>query len=216
VRWRRRSQTARTQIDRRSSAVRTAETELPLFPLRTVLLPGGALALRVFEARYVDMVARCLRGENRFGVVAIREGLEVGAATSYDVGTAAEIVDWHQEPGGLLGILAMGREEFRILESRRAPDGLYVGRVAWLAALDPAPLPAEHAFLADLLRRVLAPLPLYRDLPTALDDATWVAARLIELLPLALALKQTLLETRDTAERLAQLATALEAEHGAQ
>ncbi len=75
-------------------------SELPLFPLQTVLLPGGKLALRVFEARYLDMVARCLRGANRFGVVAIREGAEVGAATTYDRGTSAEIVDWHQEPGG--------------------------------------------------------------------------------------------------------------------
>ena len=93
-------------------------SELPLFPLQTVLLPDGLLPLRVFEPRYVDMVARCLRGANRFGVVAIREGAEVGAATTYDYGTSAEIVDWHQEPGGLLGILAVGREEFHY--SRRA------------------------------------------------------------------------------------------------
>lgn len=193
-----------------------AESELPLFPLQTVLLPGGTLALRVFEARYVDMVARCLRGENRFGVVAIRQGLEVGAATAYDVGTAAEIVDWHPEPGGLLGIRATGREEFRVLESHRAADGLYVGRVTWLEALRPTALPPEHAFLAELLRRTLAPLPLYREVPTAYEDATWIAARLIELLPLALARKQALLEMRDTAERLAHLAAALQAEQRSQ
>jgi Lon protease-like protein len=107
-------------------------SELPLFPLQTVLLPGGRLALRVFEPRYVDMVARSLRGANRFGVVAIREGAEVGAATTYDHGTSAEIVDWHQEPGGLLGILAAGREPFRVAGIRREPDGLYVGSVEWL------------------------------------------------------------------------------------
>lgn len=189
------------------------ETELPLFPLQTVLLPGGMLALRVFEARYLDMVARCLRGANRFGVVAIREGLEVGAATSYDAGTAAEIVDWHQEPGaGLLGIRAAGREEFRLVGTRRAADGLYLGQVAWLASPPPAPLSAEHAPLAALLRRMLEPLPLYRDAPLAFDDATWVAARLIELLPLALGRKQALLELRDTSERLAYLAEALSAD----
>ena len=107
-------------------------SELPLFPLQTVLLPDGLLALRVFEARYVDMVARCLRGANRFGVVAIREGGEVGAATTYDHGTSAEIVDWHQEQAGLLGILAAGREPFRLLATRRERDGLYVGSVEWL------------------------------------------------------------------------------------
>lgn len=191
----------------------TPESELPLFPLETVLLPGGLLALRVFETRYVDMVARCLRGSNRFGVVAIREGREVGTATTYDVGTAAEIVDWHQEGPGLLGIRAVGREEFRLVESRREPDGLYVGRVAWLAPLDSAPLPAEQVFLADLLRKALASSPLYRGTATHFDDATWVAARLIELLPIALARKQELLETRDSSERLRRLIAELEAEH---
>jgi Lon protease-like protein len=173
------------------------------------------LALRVFEARYVDMVARCLRGRNRFGVVAIREGQEVGTATFHDVGTAAEIVDWQAEPGGLLGIRAAGREEFRILASERAPDGLYVGQVAWLPAIEPMALPAEHALLADVLRRVFALSPPHRELAAAFDDATWVAARLIELLPLSLASKQALLTTRDTAERLRELATALDAERGA-
>ena len=88
--------------------------ELPLFPLQTVLLPEGRLALRVFEARYLDMVAQCLRGTNRFGVVAIREGAEVGEASTFDYGTSAEIVDWSQEPGGLLWIVAVGRPPLRL------------------------------------------------------------------------------------------------------
>lgn len=187
----------------------SAETELPLFPLQTVLLPGGVLALRVFESRYLDMVARCLRGANRFGVVAIRQGLEVGAAVTYDAGTAAEIVDWDQHTAGILGIRALGREEFRLLALRREPGGLYVGRVAWLPPLPGAALPAEYAPLAALLRRILEPLGLYRDTPTAFDDALWVVSRLIELLPLGLAVKQSLLETRDVTQRLARLAAAL-------
>src|SRR5690554_6125759 len=106
--------------------------DLPLFPLQTVLLPGGRLALRVFEPRYLDMVARCLRETNRFGVVAIRDGAEVGAATTHDYGTSAEIVDWDQGPQGMLGIVAAGREPFRLVASRRQADGLYVGTVEWL------------------------------------------------------------------------------------
>jgi Lon protease-like protein len=183
--------------------------ELPLFPLQTVLLPDGRLALRVFEPRYVDMIARCLRGANRFGVVAIREGAEVGAATTYDFGTSAEIVDWHQEPGGLLGILAAGREPFRLLQSRREPDGLYVGTVAWL---EPSPLrrlSPEHEPLAELLRRLIEPLPLYRGAAPSFDDAAWVGGRLIELLPLELAFKQSLLELTDPERRLERLAAAL-------
>jgi Lon protease-like protein len=183
--------------------------ELPLFPLSTVLLPGGPLALRVFEPRYVDMVARCLRGANRFGVVAIREGAEVGAATSYEFGTSAEIVDWQREENGLLMIVAQGRDSFRVLTTRRQDDGLYVGRVEWLEPLPPAELPSIHAPLAALLRRLVASLPLYAGLPHKLDDAVWVGGRLIELLPIALPRKQALLELRDAAARLDQLAAAM-------
>jgi hypothetical protein len=183
--------------------------ELPLFPLGTVLLPGGPLALRVFEPRYVDMVARCLRGENRFGVVAIREGAEVGAATSYEVGTSAEIVDWQREENGLLMIVAHGRDAFRVLQTRRQDDGLYVGSVEWLEPLPPAELPSVHSPLAALLRRLVEELPLYRALHPKFDDGVWVGSRLIELLPLALPRKQALLELCDAAERLEQLAAAL-------
>ena len=184
-------------------------SELPLFPLQTVLLPDGLLALRVFEARYLDMVARCLRGSNRFGVVAIREGAEVGAATTYDFGTSAEIVDWHQEQGGLLGILAAGREPFRLLETRREADGLYVGSVDWIESMPPQKLEPAHEPLAALLERLVEPLPLYRDVAAPFDDAAWVGGRLIELLPLELSFKQSLLELRDPAARLDRLAAAL-------
>jgi Lon protease-like protein len=184
-------------------------SELPLFPLQTVLLPGGRLALRVFEARYLDMVARCLRGANRFGVVAIRQGGEVGAATTYDVGTSAEIVDWHQEQGGLLGILAVGRTPFRLVGSHRQLDGLYVGEVVWIDPLPPHPLLPEHEPLAALLERLIEPLPVYRGVADAFGDAVWVGARLIELLPLELEIKQGLLETANPAERLERLAAVL-------
>lgn len=184
-------------------------SELPLFPLQTVLFPDGRLALRVFEPRYLDMVARCLRGENRFGVVAIRQGAEVGAATTYDTGTSAEIVDWQQESGGLLGIVVTGRARFRVRATRRERDGLYVADVDWPSPVPPQPLPPEHRPLAALLERVLEPLPLYRGVALALDDAGWVGGRLIELLPLGLAFKQSLLETEDAAQRLDRLAAAL-------
>jgi uncharacterized protein len=186
-----------------------APEELPLFPLKTVLFPGGPLALRIFEPRYLDMVARCLRGKNRFGVVAIRDGAEVGVATFHDVGTAAEIVDWHQESGGLLGLRAVGRESFRLEASRREPDGLYIGRVAWLPEPAAVPLPPQRAPLVTLLRGLIDQAAGYRDLPRAFDDAGWVAARLAEILPLSPARKQALLETADPLARLEQLAAAL-------
>ena len=187
-------------------------SELPLFPLQTVLCPEGRLALRVFEPRYLDMVARCLRGDNRFGVIAIREGAEVASTTTtYDVGTSAAIVDWQQESGGLLEIVAAGRTPFRLRATRREPDGLYVADVDWFEAAPPQPLPAQHAPLATLLARLLESLPLYRGVEPALDDAVWVSSRLIELLPVGLELKQSLLETEDASQRLERIAAALKA-----
>jgi hypothetical protein len=185
--------------------------ELPLFPLQTVLFPGGPLDLRIFEPRYLDMVARVLRADNRFGVVAIRSGSEVGAAETFAVGTSAEIVDW-EDTGGLLAIRTLGRESFRIEDSSRRSDGLYVGRVAVLDELPSTPLPAEHAKLATLLRTLLAQLPAYAGIATAYDDATWVGARLAEILPFAVSLKQAVLEARDPRERLERIAAALSAE----
>ena len=63
---------------------------LPLFPLNTVLFPGGLLPLRVFEARYMDMTRECLKAEQPFGVCLIKDGKEVGTpANPEPVGTLA-------------------------------------------------------------------------------------------------------------------------------
>ena len=82
--------------------------EVPLFPLHTVLYPGGPLPLRVFEARYLDMISHCLKSETNFGVVLIREGKETGPVTMHEVGTLARITDWYQGSDGLLGVTAIG------------------------------------------------------------------------------------------------------------
>jgi hypothetical protein len=185
--------------------------ELPLFPLQTVLFPGGPLSLRIFEARYLDMIASVLRGDNRFGVVAIRAGSEVGEAETFTVGTTAEIVDW-QDVGGLLAITAVGRDSFTIEESSRRPDGLYVGRVAFLEEPPATPLPPEHSQLKSLLKTLLAELPSYARVATGYDDAAWVGARLAETLPFTLVLKQSLLETRDARARLDKIAAGLRAD----
>jgi Lon protease-like protein len=183
--------------------------ELPLFPLKTVLFPGGFLALRIFEPRYLDMIARVLRGDGRFGVLAIRSGSEVGEAETFDVGTTAEIVDWDRQPDGLLGISARGCDSFRLEHATRQGDGLYVGRVALLETLPPVRLPEEHAALAGLLDKLFAESAGPRFGSPEYDDAEWVGARLAEILPLELPLRQELLETRDALARLHLIVVAL-------
>ncbi len=185
-----------------------APRELPLFPLNTVLFPDGPLPLRIFETRYVDMVRRCMREETGFGVVLIAEGPEAGGPARFvGVGTEASIVDFDRLEGGLLGIRCRGRERFRVLESRRAADGLNIGQVLPLAPQPAVPLPSQFAPLADVLRAVLPQLgELYAAMPRRFDDAAWVGHRLAEVLPLATPDKQALLEMDDPVARLEVIA----------
>jgi hypothetical protein len=185
----------------------TGPVEIPLFPLGTVLFPGGPLPLRIFEARYIDLVRRCLRDESGFGVVLIREGAEAGgAATTFDVGTYARIVEFSQQPDGLLGIQAAGERRFRILARRRARDGLNLADVEWLPEEPRRPLPEEFAELAPALDDILAQVgDPYAALERHLGDAAWVSARLAEILPIPAAHKQHCLELDDPVERLRYL-----------
>jgi Lon protease-like protein len=182
---------------------------IPLFPLNIVLFPDGPLPLRIFETRYVDMVRRCMREGQGFGVVLIRKGREVGdgETLTYEVGTIAEITDFHQLPGGLLGLSCIGRQRFRIQSRNRQTDGLNVGEVELLAGEPKVALPPRHMRLAELLRTVLPQLgEVYTGIQMRLDDAAWVGHRLAEILPIPLAEKQLYLEIDDPVERLDRLA----------
>src|SRR5260370_28098980 len=97
---------------------------IALFPLNVVLFPEGPLPLRIFETRYVDMVRSCMRGDQRFGVVLIREGSEVGPAETFDVGTMAKIIDFHQLSDGFLGLSCIGEQGFRIVSRSLHAAGL--------------------------------------------------------------------------------------------
>jgi uncharacterized protein len=176
---------------------------IALFPLNIVLFPDGPLPLRIFETRYVDMVRRCMRETQAFGVVLIREGAEVGPAETFDVGTLATIVDFHQLSDGLLGLSCIGRQRFRIQSRSRQADGLNLAEVEWLAPEPMVAVPARHARLAALLKEVLPQLgEVYTDIEMRLDDAAWVGHRLAEILPIPLADKQSCLELDDPIQRL--------------
>lgn len=178
--------------------------QVPLFPLNTVLFPGGPLPLRIFEARYVDMISHCLKENASFGVLLIREGQEAGApASTFEVGTLARIVDWYQGSDGLLGVTAIGTHRFRLLSVERQDDGLNVGTIELLPSETPMVLPDEYAPLADILEAILDDLGrLYEGQERHLDDAGWVANRFIEILPIALDQKQLCLESANQQQRL--------------
>jgi len=177
--------------------------DIPLFPLRTVLFPGGPLPLRIFESRYIDMISHCMKNDLPFGVLLIKEGREDGLATTHEVGTLATITDWYQGSDGLLGVTAAGAERFRLLSVRQQPDGLNIGTVEVIPPEPDMALPEEYASLNKILESVLDDLGrLYESLERRFDDAVWVTYRLIEILPIELEEKQRFLESSDTLGRL--------------
>jgi len=177
--------------------------QVPLFPLNTVLFPGGPLPLRIFETRYVDMISERIKNDAPFGVLLIREGGETGLATTFDIGTLAKIVDWYQGSDGLLGVTARGEERFRLISSHSEPDGLHIGEIEILPEESDVPLPEEYLPMATILAGVLDDLGrLYENLDRRLDDAGWVTNRFMEILPVDLEEKQMCLEQSDPTERL--------------
>jgi len=179
-------------------------SEIALFPLHTVLFPGGPLPLRIFETRYTDMVRNCMREQQPFGVVLIQEGEEAGpVATTATVGCSARIVDFYTLQDGLLGISCVGERKFSVLRVWRAPDGLNVGEVSWLEPEPRITLPEEYAQFGASVRRAVAELAEhYQHVEKHFDDAAWIGARITELIPIGLNEKQVLLELDDPIARL--------------
>lgn len=196
---------------------------LPLFPLETVLFPGGSLALRIFEVRYLDMIGKCHKTGSPFGVVALTQGAEVrkadaGAATGdgfalelfHAVGTLARITEFTVPQPGLMVVRCTGMQRFRMTHQERLKHGLWVANVTPLANDLAVKIPDDLQVVAVALDNLintlrtrgapLAQMPVQA--PYQLDDCGWVANRWCELLPMPLAQRQRLMELDNPLLRL--------------
>ena len=186
--------------------------ELPLFPLQAVLFPDGLLGLKVFEARYLDLIGRCLREGKPFGVVGLKRGQEVrlpghpAEVELEEVGTRAELIDVDSPQPGILSVRCRGGIRFRVVSSRQQEDGLWVAQttpIARDAVVSPPPeLAGAVRGLADAITALRGTGPLPFLAPHRFDDASWVANRWCEILPIPLAARQRLLELGDPLTRL--------------
>jgi uncharacterized protein len=188
---------------------------LPLFPLHTVLFPGGILPLKVFEQRYIDMTKGCMRDERPFGVCMIIQGDEVardGAVPRFaSVGTEARITNFDMPELGILHLQTRGGARFQVRGHAVEASGLVVGEVSAIADEATYPLPESCSPLAKILEVIAARLgPQNFPDDGHYDDASWVGYRLAELLPLPLSIKQRMLEVSDANVRLAALKQFLE------
>lgn len=178
--------------------------EIPLFPLNTVLFPGGRLPLRVFEQRYMEMAKDCLRNEQPFGVCLIREGGETGTpAVPEEVGCMARIGEWDMHQLGVLNLTVTGERRFAIEQYHAQPDGLIRATVSTVSAEEPQAIPEHLLSCATVLRTIVAEVGEANfQAPLAYDDAVWVGYRLTEVLPLKLIVKQKMLEMNAPTARL--------------
>ena len=184
---------------------------LPLFPLRSVLFPGGLLGLKVFEARYLDLVSECLRSQRPFGVVALKKGGDVhkpgGERVEFEaVGCLAELIEVDAATAGILAVRCRGTQRFRCEAPRQRDNGLWEAEVTLLAD-DEIVLPSEELVgSAKGLANAIATLKQQGSTPFLepyhFEQAGWLANRWCEILPISLAAKQKLMELDDPLVRL--------------
>lgn len=188
---------------------------LPLFPLKTVLFPAGVLPLKVFEARYIDMVRDCMKNNAPFGVVLIKSGQEVGAAAEPEtVGTLARIMQCDMPNLGVMLLRTQGEQRFRILDTRVLADNRLEAQVDMMAQDADAPVTAMHVNCAKALKIVMddieakgqaqhgEPFDSLFAHPLQFESTAWVANRWCEILPIPLKARQKLLELDDAQTRL--------------
>ena len=180
------------------------EMNIPLFPLNGVLLPGALLSLKVFEQRYLDMAAECMRAKTPFGVCLIEHGQEIGTpAVPHAVGTLAHIDQGDVPQLGILMLAVHGTKRFRIMEQHAQADGLLRARVELLDEVNAQPVPEALRGLLPLLEKIVGDLgPARMPPPYSYDDASWVGYRLTEIVPVQPLAKQKLLELDDPVARL--------------
>lgn len=192
--------------------------EIALFPLKSVLFPRGRLALQIFEQRYIDLVATSLRNDSGFGVILLKDGDEVKRPGKpqklYQVGTYARIVDWDQLPNGLLGITVEGTRKFHVMDYQVDDRGVYRAQVRYSehdAVGDPKIQVMEDMSAMTELLQLLEKHPAVQDMQLSIDyDNLWeLGWRLSELIPVALPLRQELLELNDPWERIRLLEQAI-------
>jgi hypothetical protein len=183
------------------------QNRITLFPLNTVLFPGGPLPLRIFEPRYLKMVSDCMKNDRPFGVCLIKDGQEAGEpAVPHDIGTLARIEDWDQLEDGHLGLTARGGERFIVRHCRVDQDQLLKADIEMIEDAPASGIDEQFQPLVDVLRRALPRAgPLYEDIEARWDDPDWVAFRVAELMPPDNDFRLKLLRAASPQQRLAMV-----------
>lgn len=191
------------------------EPDYALFPLTTVVFPGGIMPLRIFEPRYLDMVSMCMKGSTGFGICAAEPAAHDNTfSRPRAIGTLVDIIDFDRLDDGALGITVEGRRRFEVGTTRQADNGLWWGEIAFIDEDADSACPIEFAQLKQVAAALIEEIGLpYEQRGTAYDSASWLSARLTELLPFDASTKHDLLSTNDPLERLRRIRPMIEIEN---
>jgi hypothetical protein len=182
--------------------------KIPLFPLQTILFPGGPLSLRVFERRYLDMVSSCMASDQLFGIILNKPSSTNDKNNFSKIGTLAQIVDWDQGSDGVLGLKVIGKERFILTSHYTDENGLNMGEIEILEPEKKLLLPEGYVTLSAILETILNEFSeLYASVKKDFSDASWVGYRLAEILPIELSQRQIYLEIDEPLDRLELLKT---------
>lgn len=182
--------------------------KIPLFPLQTILFPGGPLSLRVFERRYLDMVSSCMASDQLFGIILNKPSSTNDKNNFSKIGTLAQIVDWDQGSDGVLGLKVIGKERFILTSHYTDENGLNMGEIEILEPEKKLLLPEGYVTLSAILETILNEFSeLYASVTKDFNDASWVGYRLAEILPIELSQRQIYLEIDEPLDRLELLKT---------
>jgi hypothetical protein len=182
--------------------------KISLFPLQTILFPGGPLSLRVFERRYLDMVSSCMASDQLFGIILNKPSSTNDKNNFSKIGTLAQIVDWDQGSDGVLGLKVIGKERFILTSHYTDENGLNMGEIEILEPEKKLLLPEGYVTLSAILETILNEFSeLYASVKKDFNDASWVGYRLAEILPIELSQRQIYLEIDEPLDRLELLKT---------
>ena len=182
--------------------------KIPLFPLQTILFPGGPLSLRVFERRYLDMVSSCMASDQLFGIILNKPSSTNDKNNFSKIGSLAQIVDWDQGSDGVLGLKVIGKERFILTSHYTDENGLNMGEIEILEPEKKLLLPEGYVTLSAILETILNEFSeLYASVKKDFNDASWVGYRLAEILPIELSQRQIYLEIDEPLDRLELLKT---------
>ena len=126
-----------------------------MFPLKSIVLPGGLFPLRIFERRYINMVKNCLKNDTGFCITLVRGESDNGYITNvYNYGCYVKIVDWNQLEDGLLGITVEGIKKIHVLECNLNEDNLLQGSIEDIEVEKEYMVPQKYLSLSKFYKKI--------------------------------------------------------------